>query len=101
MVWIGVWQAGIAAGFDKLGQGVMTGCVGAVDGVALKINRPRPGCAGNPKEYFNRKGFYAVVLQAICDHKRRFMFCSATMPGSTHDSRAFRHTSLWEVILIT
>jgi hypothetical protein len=90
-------KADIAAKFNSAGQGIMVGCVGALDGIALKINRPRPSEAGDPKEYFNRKGYYALVVQAICDHERRFMFAAATEPGATHDSKAFKHTSLYEV----
>lgn len=78
----------------------MTGCVGALDGIALRIHRPRPADAGDPNEYFNRKGFYALVIQAMCDHKRRFMFASCTSPGSTHDSRAFKQSQLHQVIII-
>ena len=75
----------------------MTGCVGAIDGCALKISRPRMSDVADPNQFFNRKGFYAIVLQAICDHKRRFLFGSATESGSTHDSAAFKASGLYKV----
>jgi hypothetical protein len=53
----------IASQFDKVGQGLLTRCVGALDGIALKIKRPSMNDVGNPKQFFNRKGFHALVLQ--------------------------------------
>ena len=90
-------QTKIARDFDQAGHGVMTGCVGALDGCALKISRPRMSDVNDPNQFFNRKGFYAIVLQAICDHKRRFLFGSATESGSTHDSAAFKASGLAKV----
>ena len=55
----------------------MTGCVGALGGYALKINRPNLDEVGDPNQFFNRKGFYAIALQAVCDRKRRLLFGSA------------------------
>jgi hypothetical protein len=66
-----------------------------LDGIAIKIERPSMSAVGNPKQFFNRKGFHALCLQAICDQKRRFLFCSATEPGATHDSKAFKRSSLY------
>ena len=90
-------QANIARDFDQAGHGIMTGCVGAIDGCALKISRPRMSDVADPNQFSNRKGFYAIVLQAICDHKRRFLFGSATESGSTHDSAAFKASGLAKV----
>eukprot|EP00658_Telonema_sp_P-2_P028421 TRINITY_DN2177_c0_g1_i2.p1 TRINITY_DN2177_c0_g1~~TRINITY_DN2177_c0_g1_i2.p1 ORF type:complete len:257 (+),score=25.86 TRINITY_DN2177_c0_g1_i2:202-972(+) len=89
----------IEAGFNEAGHGVLTGCVGALDGLALKIDRPSLHDAPDPKQFFNRKGFHALVLQAVCDHKRRFLFGSATEPGSTHDSRAFKCSTLYKDLI--
>ena len=91
-------QKEIQSGFDRAGHGILTGCVGALDGIALRIQRPRLKDAGDPSEYFNRKGFYALVVQALCDYDKRFRFASCTTPGSTHDSRSFKDSSLHEVV---
>ena len=46
------------------------GCVGAIDGWACRIARPNEIDAAT---YYNRKGFYAIVVQALVDGARRFM----------------------------
>ena len=65
-------------------------CVGAVDGLAIEIQKP-PSSFG-PKAYSNRKGFFAINCQAICDAQNRFLLFDCQSPGSTHDSLAFSRT---------
>jgi DDE superfamily endonuclease len=74
------------------------GCVGAIDGLAIRINEPRGSEIPNPSLYYNRKGFFAIVITAMCDADYRFTFVSAIAPGSTHDSSAFRMSSLHAVL---
>jgi hypothetical protein len=80
------------------GRGVspLSGCCGAIDGLAVRISEPRSAEIPNPSSYYNRKGFFAVVVQAMCDASYRFTFVSAISPGSTHDSAAFAMSSLFE-----
>ena len=65
--------AAIAAANNVRGKNLVTGCVGAIDGMAVKIAKPRLRDAQDPKRYCNRKHFYAIVLhvQAIVDDKCR------------------------------
>mmetsp|Transcript_4870 Transcript_4870/g.17388 ORF Transcript_4870/g.17388 Transcript_4870/m.17388 type:complete len:224 (+) Transcript_4870:673-1344(+) len=73
----------------------MRGCVGALDGMAVKIRKPtNKESRGKPWHYYNRKGFYAMNLQACCDADRRFLWASVESTGSTHDSTAFSMSSL-------
>ncbi|XP_050518106.1 putative nuclease HARBI1 [Diabrotica virgifera virgifera] len=46
--------------------------IGAIDGCHIKIDRPD----NDPDSYINRKGFYSVQMQAVCDHTKnnRFIF---------------------------
>jgi hypothetical protein len=76
----------LAAGFAARTGGHILGCIGALDGIALKIEQPS---CGNPLKYFCRKLFNAVNVQAICDAERRFTFISMKCAGSTHDSLAW------------
>mmetsp|Transcript_41758 Transcript_41758/g.100465 ORF Transcript_41758/g.100465 Transcript_41758/m.100465 type:complete len:80 (-) Transcript_41758:7-246(-) len=46
----------------------MKGCVGALDGMSVKIEAPSR--CDNPLKFYCRKLFYAVSLQAICDAAR-------------------------------
>lgn len=87
--------AGLSAAFSSRSGGVLTGCVGALDGMAVCIRKPRiDECGGKPWHYYNRKGFYALNLQAICDANKRFLYLSIRCPGSTHDSTAFDVSAL-------
>lgn len=70
----------------------LPGCVAAVDGLLIQIEKPEPRC--NPREFFTRKGFYAVPVQAVVDSHNRFIACSAICAGSTHDSVALELSSI-------
>ena len=48
-----------------------------------------------PVNYFNRKGFYSIVLQAVVDHKKKFLDICVGWPGSTHDSRILTNSNLY------
>jgi DDE superfamily endonuclease len=84
----------VSAGFRRNGRSPLSGCAGALDGLAVKIMEPARGSVANPSTYFNRKGFFSLSLQAMCDNKIIFTFASALCPGSTHDSTAFAMSSL-------
>lgn len=80
--------------FAWVTNGAVRGCVGAIDGVAIRIRRPLSSDSGlfgrvdNPALYFNRKGFYSVNMQAVVDRRGRFLNVSIVTPGSTCDSVA-------------
>ena len=77
---------------------VFRGVVGAIDGLLVQIRCPRKSEVGMPRTFFCRKGFFALNVQAACDARKRFIFVSMDMPGSTHDARAFTMSALWEAI---
>ena len=66
--------ADISSEFDRLTDGLLAGCVGpgAVDGYAISIIKPTSQYCSNPAFYFNRKGYYSLNMQAVCDSHRRF-----------------------------
>lgn len=84
----------VSDAFAKKTDGIMDGCIGAVDGLAIKIRRPRVSAINNQASYFNRKGFYSINCQAICDHRCRFKWFSCKTSGRSHDSSAFASTRL-------
>jgi len=55
----------------------LAGCVGALDGIAVRIAKPRVSDCIDPASYYHRKGYYAIPVQAICDSSYRFIFFSA------------------------
>ena len=66
-------------------------CVGAIDGSHIPISAP----ALNHTDYYNRKGWYSVVLQGLVDHSYRFLDVYVGWPGSVHDARVFAHSALY------
>ena len=55
-------------------------CVGAIDGSHIPIIAPKE----NATDYFNRKKFHSVVLQALVDCEYKFMDVYIGWPGSGH-----------------
>jgi hypothetical protein len=81
------------AGFRDLERGfrakstnqIVEGCVGAVDGLLVKMRCPIwPSEDQNPRRFWcSRKNMYALNVQAVCDSARRFIFADIHMPGSS------------------
>lgn len=47
------------------------------------------------QSYMNRKLFPSMQLQAICDTKGRFLDVLVGYPGSAHDSRIVKNSSIY------
>ena len=67
-------------------------CAGAIDGSHIPVSAP----AGNHTDYYNRKGWYSIVIQAVVDHNYIFRDIYIGWPGSVHDARVFAHSSLYK-----
>lgn len=65
--------------------------VGAIDCTHIKI-RKVPGEAS--QYYVNRKGYYSLNVQIVCDASLRIRDIVAHWRGSTHDSRIFRESRI-------
>lgn len=88
------WLAQSSYGFSRNERSPLTGCCAALDGIAISITEPSSRDVPNSSTYYNRKGFFALNVQALCDSTYRFLFVSAVTPGSTHDSTAIAMSSL-------
>ena len=86
----------IELGFAGLCEGKVRGCVFALDGFCIRIIAPSG--IPNPQDYWNRKGFYAFVVQAGVDSTGKFTTSSIKAVGSTHDSLAFRMSKFHEYL---
>ncbi|GLV40085.1 uncharacterized protein CBL_02970 [Carabus blaptoides fortunei] len=84
-------QIVIANEFEKK-QG-LKGVVGAINGSHIIINRPRK----DQDVYCNRKGTHSILLQGVVDHRRNFIDVVCGEPGSTHDARLLKKSSLYEL----
>ena len=64
---------------------------GAIDGSHIPILRPDKSAA----DYFNRKGYYSIIMQAMVDFRGLFMDVYIGWPGKVHDARVFVNSSLF------
>ena len=81
----------------------MYGCVGALDGLFIRKKRPSRRECKDPMAYWNRKGFSALFVQALCVAEERVTFISTRCTGPTHDATAFAisglHSALEDSVL--
>lgn len=76
------WQA-VSSDFGTLWQ--MPNCLGAIDGKHVKVQCP----ANSGSLYFNYKGWFSVVLLAVCDAHCRFTLIEVGAEGRQSDSGVF------------
>ena len=69
-------------------------CVGAIDGSHVPIAAPEL----NHTDYFNRKGWYSMIIQAIVDQDYIFLDIRVGWPGSVHDARAFANSLIYAAL---
>ena len=74
--------------FEKLG---FPHCARAIDGSHIPIITPKD----IPEDYFNRKGWYSVLLQGLVDGCRCLTDLCVGWPGSVHDARMFGNLALY------
>lgn len=68
-------------------------CIGCVDCTHVRIKNPD---GHQPLLYCNRKGWYSLNVQVICDAKCRIRDIVARWRGSTHDARIWVESSVKE-----
>ncbi|XP_077553666.1 uncharacterized protein LOC144168586 [Haemaphysalis longicornis] len=66
--------------------------VGAIDGCHIRISRP----SESADSYFNRKKFYSIVIQDVCDGDLMFTDVFVGFPGSAHDARVLRESFFFQ-----
>ncbi|XP_067234567.1 putative nuclease HARBI1 [Chanodichthys erythropterus] len=82
----------VGAGFARLaGSPAFHMAVGAIDGCHIRIKPP----AVNAACYFNRKLFHSVQLQAVCDHRGKFIDICVGFPWSVHDARTLKNSPIY------
>ena len=71
------------------------GVIGAIDGSHIRIANPG---GEDSARFVNRKGFYSVNTQVICDASMKITNIVARWPGSTHDSRILENSRILDTL---
>ena len=83
--------------FDRMLDGFETRwgfphCAGAVDGTHIPIIAPTTDHC----DYFNRKGWHSLIMQAVVDDRYMFIDINIGWPGSVHDARVLANSRLYQ-----
>lgn len=76
------------------------GLVSAGDGLVAWITMPSTNdlLGRNVDTFWNRKGFYGLVIQGFCDAYCRFQIFDIKWPGATNDIVAYKQTTLYALL---
>ena len=89
----------LESGFANYSFQRIRGCVMAVDGWVCRTRPPYKKEVENVRCFYNRKGFYGLVVLAGCDSKGKFLMFSSKSTGSTNDCVAWEFTSLYQHVI--
>ncbi len=90
----------VALQFSRASRGVINGCIGALDGWIVKVQKPRKGDGmGNAAAFYGCKGYFGINIQVIVDKQNKILFRSIKSRGVEHDSTAFMLTTLYTWLL--
>ena len=78
----------IAEDFHNLWQ--CSNCIGAMDGKHIRIKAP----SNSGNEFFNYKGFFSLILLAICDARYRFLLVDIGDSGRHSDGGVCSNSSI-------
>eukprot|EP00644_Phytophthora_capsici_P006369 jgi/Phyca11/127013/e_gw1.66.187.1 len=94
------WQE-LADGFAQISKdGILTGCVGCLDGWMCQIRAPTADEVPDVAAFFSgHYQMYGLNVQAICDSLCRFTGYCFDSPGKVGDSIAFKKWTLSDAIL--
>ena len=67
-------------------------CGGAIGKSHIPVKAP----AKYYIDYYNRKGWYLIILQAVVDSSYKFIDINVGWPGKVHDARVFSNSSVYE-----
>ena len=79
----------ITSGFRRIGR--IPNIIGTINSSHILIKAPHLF----PVDYFIRKGFYSIVLQAVVDHNKKFLDICIGWPGFTHNSRVLTNSNFY------
>lgn len=87
--------AEIDAGYTRISQNRMHGCVGAIDGWVVRTRCPRKSETCNQMAFRNEfNSCFGITVLAACDDKCRFTYFNAERPGDCDDAFVWDTCSL-------
>jgi hypothetical protein len=94
------WETVRSKFHSKSEEGIIRGCVGAIDGFFQPTKCPTvKDTNGNVRAYFSgHYNRYGLNCQALCDSDLRFLFFGVMGPGNKSDQPAYEQTGLAEII---
>lgn len=87
------WPSSEVRHQQQADDGVFKDCVGYIDGSEIPLQYSPIKDSG---AYFSRKKIYGFNLQAVCNHHGQFIYTHMGATASTHDSTAFKGSSLYQ-----
>ncbi|CAG5006474.1 unnamed protein product [Parnassius apollo] len=72
--------------------------LGLIDCSQISIVRPKDTALVPARLFFNRKGFYSLNCQFVCNAKMEIIHFNATFPESTHDAAVWQGSSLSQLL---
>ncbi|XP_017477248.1 PREDICTED: putative nuclease HARBI1 [Rhagoletis zephyria] len=69
--------------------------LGCIDGTHIRISQPLKDSIS----YYNRKGTYSIIVQAIADSKLRFLDAFIGHPGRCHDASVWNNSPIRRAIV--
>ncbi|XP_021379463.1 protein ANTAGONIST OF LIKE HETEROCHROMATIN PROTEIN 1-like [Mizuhopecten yessoensis] len=69
----------------------ISGVVGFIDGTHIRL----ASAPGGEQDYYNRKSFPSIQLQAVVDNNMTITNAYCGWPGCTHDARVLRNSELF------
>ena len=82
------------AHFRRYGNWSWRGQVGAIDGIDISQRNPGKAVHNPTRFYVPRKGGHMLLVIAICDAHRRFLYYDISHAATTHDSLAWSASKL-------
>ncbi|KAJ8915261.1 hypothetical protein NQ315_014768 [Exocentrus adspersus] len=67
--------------------------IGCIDGTHIKIQNPGTG-QDDGEVFRNRKGYFSLNIQVVCNADLKIMDIVARWPGSTHDMTIFNNSMI-------
>ncbi|XP_024875157.1 putative nuclease HARBI1 isoform X2 [Temnothorax curvispinosus] len=67
------------------------GVIGAIDGSHIRIDKPME----DPDSYINRKSYFSIHMQGTVNHKMKFIDVFIGYPGSVHDARVLKNSTIY------